>query len=154
MYSVWVRRGPDRIHYDMLFEDDELRLVYLGEFWERMRPRTGLQQRVDMFIYSLRKKRRRVGEASEPYDIVIRYCDIKSYNISKPSPRRSIAKRAERRPGGQEVEPAKLELVLRNGERIVIEFSPKVYELVKSMVKKYLVPAVERCQHGNNPSLR
>lgn len=135
IYSVWIRRGPDIFHYDMVFEDDCIRLVYLGEHWERVRPKTGLQRRVDMFIYSIRKRRERIYR-ERGRSMVINYCDISSYDIVKPRP--AISR--------EDLSPGALELLLRNGKRIRIEFSPRVYEIVKSAVKKYVRSGIERCK--------
>lgn len=138
IYSVWIRHGPDTIHYDIVFEEDCIRFIYLGEYWQRIRPRTGLQQRVDLFIYSLRKRRERnMREARHGF--TIDYCSIKSYSLVRPrtaSPQSNVT-------------PGVLELTLRDGRRVRIEFSPKVYEVVKSAVKRYVVRGIERCRDGS-----
>ena len=149
IYSVWIRRGPDKIHYDMVFEDDAVRLVYLGEYWNKDRPPTGLQRSADMLIYSIRKRRRReqVDPSSSSFDIVVKYCGIRSFKLIKPS---DYIKRLAKLINGRTRYPVEprgvLELTLVDGRRISIEFSPKVYELVKRLVKRYLAPAVEACR--------
>jgi hypothetical protein len=152
VFSVWIRRGPDRLHYDLVFDDDKLRLVYLGEYWDKDRPPRGLQRSADMLLYSIKKRRRREGDdsLSSSFDIVISYCDIRSYRLVKPA---DFARRILRLTGGRTrhaVEPRGiLELILADGRRLYIEFSPKVYEIVKRLVKRYLVPAVEKCRSGS-----
>ncbi|KSW12355.1 hypothetical protein CF15_06340 [Pyrodictium occultum] len=128
-----MRRGPDVLHYDMVFDRDALRLIYLGEHWESIRPRTGLQRRVDLFIYSLRKRRERLRGGEE---VVISYCDIVGYKLLKPRPR----------PREATLAPGLLEVLLRDGRRIRVEFSPKVYDMVKSAVKKYLDVRLGDCR--------
>jgi len=118
----------------MVFEEDCIRLVYLGEHWERIKPKTGLQRRVDMFIYSIRKRRKRIY--GEERSIVINYCDISSYEVVKPRPTTSHG----------DLSPGALDLLLSNGKRVRIEFSPRVYEIVKSAVKKYVRRGIERCK--------
>ncbi len=88
LYSVYVDKGPDRIHFDLLLAEDKLIAMYLGEYWERLRPRSGLGKRVDLQIYRIRKRRRRevfkrgqiitMGE-----DIVISICDVKEISMKR-----------------------------------------------------------------------
>ncbi|HIQ10681.1 MAG TPA: hypothetical protein EYH26_01725 [Pyrodictium sp.] len=119
IFSVRIRRGPDIKHYDLYFGDDGLHFLYLGEYWERLRPKTGLQQRMDMLIYSLKKKRRRQGGEKRVEDFTIPYNDIKEYVLE------------------WNVEECRLTLHTKQGV-IEIRFSPKVYELVKKLIKKYV----------------
>jgi len=121
IFSVRIRRGPDIRHYDLYFDDEGLHLLYLGEYWEGLRPRTGLQQRMDMLIYGLKKRRRRQGGEKRFEDFTIPYSDIKEY----------VLEWCERE--------CKLTLYTRQGA-IEIRFSPKVYELAKKLIKKYVAP--------------
>jgi hypothetical protein len=151
VYSVWIRRGPDKLHYDMVFEDKALKLVYLGEYWEKDRPITGLQRSADMLLYSIRKRRRReqIDKTSSSFDIVINYCDIREFKLIKPSDFiRKISKNVRDKTRYQ-VEPRGiLELKLIDGRNLSIEFSPKVYDIVKRLINKYLAPAVEACRRN------
>ena len=146
VYSVWIRKGPDKVHYDLIFEDDRIKLVYLGEYWDKTKPYPALQRRSDMLLYSLRKHRRRQQSGStDKFDIEVKYCDIRSFKLVKPQDAARV--RPIRRDATDTSLPKGiLELVLTDGRRLSIEFSAKVYELVKKLVKKYLARMVEECQ--------
>ena len=53
--------------------------------------------------------------------------------------------RARRNTSTRDQRP-RLILVLRNGGRIEVEFSPKVYELVKRLLRRVLEPQLARCR--------
>ena len=152
VYSVWIRRGPDRIHYDLVFENDKLRLLYLGEYWEKDRPSTGLQRSADLLLYSVRKRRRREQGEVTPFDMEISYCDIVKYSLTRSDEdsraRRRPRSRASRGSTERFTPRGILELVLVDGRRLRIEFSLRVYELVKRLVKRYLIPALEKCRES------
>ncbi len=142
LYSVWIRKGPDIEKYDLVFDETGVELRFLGEYWVSLRPRTGLQRRTDLFIYSLRKRKaRQEGTPS----IRIEYCDIARYELKKPQ-----QKRKQNRMGATSVsveqESARLVLVLRNGKIIEIGISPKVYHIAKALVKNYLIKGLEKCR--------
>jgi len=143
VYSVRVK-GLDVRHYDLVFEDNRLVLRYLGEYWERTRPIAGLQRRVDLYIYSIRKRRARSSEAPSGYDMQIPYSEIRSYKLVPPRQRRRWTRQAGRRVLLVEALSPRLELELRDGRRIIIEFSPRVYELVKRLVKNYVETSREK----------
>jgi hypothetical protein len=137
IYSVWIRRGPDIVKYDLIFGETELRLRYLGEYWATVRPRTGLQQRADMFLYSIRKKRVRNGK--EESEIIIPYCSIKEISLKKPAHQPVTESKKSIN------QSAALIIRLVDGKVVTIEFAPKVYKLVKEAIKKHLLKALENC---------
>jgi hypothetical protein len=141
VYSVRIK-GLDTKHYDMLFFDNYILLRYLGEYWERSRPRAGLQRRIDLHIYRLRKRKVRETQHTSNDDITIEYGMVRSFKLVPPRKRKIW-----RRIGGRKIlqietsEPM-LILELVDGKRYVIEFAPRVYELVKTLVKRYLAGRV------------
>jgi len=145
LYSVWIRRGPDIEKYDLVFNETGIELRFLGEYWVSLRPRTGLQRRTDLFIYSLRKRKARQKGVEA---IHIDYCDIARYELKRPQ-----QKRKQNKVGTTSVlveqESARLVLVLRNGKLIEIDISPKVYHIAKSLVKNYLIKGLEKCRKQN-----
>ncbi len=143
LYSARVRWGPNIRHYDIYFGDEGIEFIYLGEYWEKFRPRTHLQQRMDMLIYSLRKKRRRTSDVKEPYDFTVKYSDIVRYELIRPQPTSTDSRTSRAARGSEEVKPVVvLVLVLRDGRRLEIEFPSKLYKLVKTMVKNYLASQI------------
>ena len=128
LYSVVIRRGPDVSHYDVVAEEDGIHFLYLGEHWEAFRPRTGMQKRMDLFIYSMRKKRRRQSDERRVEDFRLDYCEVKDLRIVK---------------GGVEDSVGRLVLTTVSGLRIEIEYSMKIHEVVKEFVK-IVKRAIER----------
>ncbi len=123
IYSAIVRRGPDISHYDVYFEEDRIVFKYLGEHWETFRPRTGLQKRMDLFVYSLRKKRQRRTSESSPDDFAINVCeDLISINLVK-----LLDKGVGR-----------ITLHTRSLGFIEIEYPLKIHDIVKKMYKRVL----------------
>lgn len=144
LYSVWIRRGPDIRKYDLIFEENGITLRFLGEHWLSLRPRTGLQRQADLLIYSIKKKRARQDNSLGT--VHIDYCDIVRYELRKPMRPRNDA---PKKPGIKE-DAAKLTLVLRDGRIMEIEFSAKVYQLAKLLVKNYLIKGLEACYKRSN----
>lgn len=145
VYSVRIKRGPDILHYDLYFENDVIKLKYLGEYWESIRPLRGLQRSMDLLLYKINKMKNRQRSLDKGYDILIRYCDIKEYDLRSP-----VKRLRKQRLGGrtiiqEDIRSPRLILVLRDGRRFEIEFSPKVYELVKRLVKKYIEERLRKC---------
>jgi hypothetical protein len=128
IYSAVVRRGPDISHYDVVVEDDGIKFYYLGEHWEVFRPRTGLQKRMDLLIYSMRKKRRRTSSERRPEDFEVEFCSIRELNLVKLLDRGI----------------GRIEIKLREGNRIEIEYPLKIHEVVKQIVKR-IHRGMERC---------
>ena len=134
IYSAIVRRGPDISHYDVSFEGRRIVFRYLGEHWESFRPRTGLQKRMDLYVYSMRKKRRRQsGDVKLPEDFDIDICSIKSVELVK-MPEKGIGK-----------------IVIRTREPQVgvveVEYPLKIHEIAKTIYKKVL-RVLEECGKG------
>jgi hypothetical protein len=146
VYSVRLRQGLDVAHYDMVFTEKGLVLRYLGEYWEKSRPVTGLQRAMDLHVYRLRKRRARAQGGSK--ELLIGYEEIRGYQLIPPRTRRRWRRIAGRKVLHEEQEQPKLVLELRDGRRLVIEFSPRIYELVKALVKKYLAPASRKQPPG------
>jgi len=141
LYSVWIRKGPDIEKYDLVFDEAGIELRFLGEYWVSLRPRTGLQRRTDLFIYSLRKRKaRQEGTKS----IHINYCDIARYELKRPQQKRKQNKTSTTSVPVEQ-ESAHLVLVLRSGKIIEIGISPKVYHIAKALVKNYLIKGLEKC---------
>ncbi len=117
LYSVYVKQGPDMIHYDLYVEDKKIIAKYLGEHWEYMRPRTGLGRAQDLFLYRLRKRRERARVSLSRDDIIIDICGIEVISLVKR---------------GNEVV---LRIKTRQG---VYEFNStiKIIDLLKKFVKK------------------
>ena len=145
VYSVIVRKGPDRAHYDLVFEKQQIVLRYLGEYWEKTKPLRGLQRSMDLLLYRINKRKRRSTSARSVYDIVINYCDIVSIELYPPRTLRRRRRLAGRTVIAEEQRNPALVIVLRNGERLEVMFSGKVYDLVKRLLKRYTLPAVKRC---------
>lgn len=144
VYSVMVRRGPDTAHYDLVFGDSALILRYLGEYWERSKPLRGLQRSMDLLVYRMNKHKNR-SRRSSVYDISIDYCSIVSFELCRPGRRvrrRRVGKRVV-----EDVETVKPRLKIKtvDGADFEIVFSPKVYELVKRLVRSRLEPALRKC---------
>ena len=119
LYSVVIRKGPDISHYDVVAEDDGIHFLYLGEHWEAFRPRTGMQKRMDLFIYSMRKKRRRQSDESRVEDFRLDYCEVKELRLVK----------------GVEGSVGRLVLITFSGLRIEIEYPMKIHDVAKEFVK-------------------
>jgi len=134
IYSVKLCRGLDTEHYDLVFEETCLRLIYLGEYWEKTRPITGLQKSMDLHIYRIRKRKQRVSSQGR----CIPYSEIEEYELTRPRLLRKRRRMAGRTVVEEETIPPRLRLRLRGGERLVIELHPRVYELAKTLVKTYL----------------
>ena len=143
IYSVKIRRGLDIEHYDLVFTDRALRLRYLGEYWDRSRPITGLQQRADLYIYKLRKRRAR---ETEEHSIEIPYRSIRKVQLHPPKVKRRWLRIAGRKTLEETHIPPRLVIETVGGDTYVIEFSAKVYELVKSLTKKYLATKLQKRQ--------
>ena len=138
VYSVRVR-GLDTRHYDMVFLEKGLLLRYLGEYWERSRPRRGLQRRADLLLYSMNKrKRREEKDPMDTFDILIPYSELRAWRLTAPRTLRRWRRLGGRRLQIVETVNPTLELHVKNGRVVVVEFSPRVYELVKSLAKQYL----------------
>ena len=129
MYSVVVRKGPDKAHYDICFTEDRLLLSYLGEHWETFRPRTGIQKRSDLLIYSVRKRRKRTQTIIEKDDMEIEYCSIRGIEIEKR----------------MEKGKAIIYILLSSGERLEIEYPLKIHGIVKRLVQ-HLQKKVGECK--------
>jgi len=136
IYSVWLRKGPDIEKYDLVFGEQGIELRFLGEYWSALRPRTGLQKRVDMLLYSIRKKRSRSTQYERT--ILIKYCEIAGYELKKPLQNSGTASR-------EDSNAARLILILKDGKRIEIYFSGKIYSIAKALIKKYLINRLEKC---------
>lgn len=145
IYSVRVKRGPDKLHYDLHFGEDALRLRYLGEYWEHHRPLRGLQRSMDLLLYRINKRKNRARESTSE-DIVIRYCDIRDYVLLRPLKRVKRRRYGNRMIVEEETRTPKLVITTREGVRLEIEFAPRVYELVKTLVKRKLEPGIARCK--------
>ena len=119
IYSAIVRRGPDVSHYDVSLEGRSIVFRYLGEHWEAFRPRTGLQKRMDLFIYSMRKKRRRVSGERRPEDFEVDVCkDLLSIDLVK------LVDRGVGR------------LVLKTRRGVIeVEYPLKIHEVAKTIYK-------------------
>ncbi len=128
IYSAIVRRGPDISHYDVVVEDGVIKFHYLGEHWEAFRPRTGLQKRMDLFIYSMRKKRRRQSGERRPEDFEVRICDLAKVELVK-LPDKGIGR---------------LVLKLRGGAVVEVEYPLKIHDVVKTIAKR-VERELERC---------
>ncbi len=128
LYSVRVRRGPDTLHYDLYFLGDRLELRYLGEYWDKARPVTGIQRRADLLIYSIRKKRRRAGE-ERGEDIVIPYEEIRFLRLvrCRDDPKTAV-----------------ILIETRRGLRLRIEFASKLYRLAQRLINHYVKPGLRR----------
>ncbi len=137
LYSVKLRTGLDTRHYDLTFTEKGIALRYLGEYWERSRPVTGLQRRMDLHIYRLRKRRARESGGEET---LIPYEEITGYELRSPRRIRRKRRVAGRTVVEEETLPPRLVLRLRGGRTLEIEFAPKIYEIAKQLVKKYLKP--------------
>lgn len=137
LYSVKIRAGLDTRHYDLTFTEKGIVLRYLGEYWERSRPVTGLQRRMDLHIYRLRKRRARATGGEET---LIPYEEVTGYELHSPRKIRRKRRIAGRTVVEEETLPPRLVLRLRGGKTLEIEFTPRIYELAKQLVKKYLKP--------------
>jgi len=137
VYSVRVR-GIDTRHYDMVFGDEALVLKYLGEYWEKTRPASGLQRRADLLVYKLRKRRNRFSQEDSSDDIRIPYSMVRSYELRPPRQRKRWTRQSRGKMLQVETTNPVLRLELLDGRRLSIEFSPRVYELVKKLVKRHL----------------
>jgi len=140
LYSVKIRAGLDTRHYDLTFTSSGIVLRYLGEYWERSRPVTGLQRSMDLHVYRLRKRRARAAGGEET---VIPYDEITGYELRSPRKIRRKRRVAGRVIVEEETLPPRLVLRLRGGKTIEIEFAPRIYELAKQLVKKYLKPRLQ-----------
>lgn len=141
VYSVKIRRGLDTEHYDLVFTDQSIQLRYLGEYWNRSRPITGLQRHADLHIYRLRKRRAR---ETGGHNIEIPYHAVREVQLQPPRVKRRWLRRAGKKILEEKVIPPRLIIETRSGDSYVIEFSVKVYELVKSLVKKYLAAKLQK----------
>ncbi|MET1101696.1 MAG: hypothetical protein ABWW69_04380 [Pyrodictiaceae archaeon] len=136
LYSVIKRRGPDIEHYDFVLDEEEgkIRLIYLGEHAEDIRPRTVLPKQQDLQLYRIVKRRRRSMQTQiSSRDIEIDLCSIKDIEV-------------ERELGSQGETILVLELILSNGNRLRLEASPKIRDLVKAQVRRIRRMIEQRCQ--------
>ncbi|RUM46699.1 MAG: hypothetical protein DSY37_04640 [Hyperthermus sp.] len=141
LYSVRMRRGLDVEHYDIVFGEHYIELIYLGEYWEKGRPVTGLQRRQDLLLYKLVKaRRRRTMERVTRID----YCSVSDYQLLKP---RGIEGR-EGEAAGRGDDWPRLVLVLADGARIEVEIHPKAYRIAKSLVRNILRRRIDECRSG------
>ncbi|NOZ89046.1 MAG: hypothetical protein GXO15_03885 [Crenarchaeota archaeon] len=143
IYSVRMRRGPDVVHYDLIVEEEGIRLRYLGEYWSHHRPRRGLQRSADLLLYSINKRKNRRRDSG--YDIRLDYCEIRSITLHRPRLIRRRLRRAGRLETVEEAVNPRLVIVTRDGRRYELEAAAKVYELLKTLLKRTAKPRLERC---------
>ena len=95
IYSAIVP-GLDEKHYDLVFTNDRVIAVYLGEY-SRVYSRTGLSIRSDLHVYRILKSKKRKEYKDDDIEelckdksnIVIPYNDVSSIEIRKPVVRRA-----------------------------------------------------------------
>ncbi len=133
--SVWIKKGPDVIYYDLCFEKLHIKLIYLGSIWTTFRPRTGLPKKEDVITYRLFKERRRQKNIISKNDITIPYSKIREYRL-----KRIVEYKQHRRAEKKLV--SLLELQLTSGESIQIYFSSKVYDKMKTLLRRHIVNKV------------
>jgi len=131
IYSAIVP-GLDEKHYDLVFTDDRIIAVYLGEY-SRVHSRTGLSIRSDLQVYRILKSKKRKEYkdndieklCKDKNNIIIPYNDISSIEIRKPVVRRARdAKTVEF-----------MELVLKTNSGLLhFKVSPKAYNVLKRIV--------------------
>ncbi len=124
LYSLKTRRGPDTVHYDVAFCEDFIVLRYLGEYWEQFRPRTYLQRRMDLILYSIRKKKSRASTSNYK---IIKCSEVKEIKIIKP-----IQSKHEH----DEPQYYMLVIQLNNGYSIEFQFPKKLYKIAKKIIKR------------------
>ncbi len=135
IYSVVVP-GLDEKHYDLIFTDDKLIAVYLGEY-ARVSSQTGLPIKSDLQVYRiLKKKRERKYKeedlkhlCKEKENIVIPYTELSLIKIKKSTSPHT--KRMKDKEGKHEF----VELILRTNRGLFdFKVSIKAYDLLKRMV--------------------
>ncbi len=143
IYSVKMRKGPDVVHYDLIVEDGGITLRYLGEYWSHHRPRRGLQRSADLLLYSINKRKNR--RRSSSYDIRLDYCEIRRVTLHRPRILRRRVRKAGRLETVEETVNPKLVITTRDGRRYELEAAVKVYELLKTLLKRHARPRLEQC---------
>jgi hypothetical protein len=150
LYSVWIRKGPDVIHYDMILTENALVLSYIGEHWERFRPRSGLQKRVDLYLYKITKLKRRSHKERSPMDIVLPLCSIKAVVLHRIDKIGVCGKPVTNTCSPESrLSPSILRILLKDGKSIDVCFSQKVYKIAKKITEKLRHMMVKACQEDN-----
>ncbi len=135
LYSIVIRRGPDVSHYDVVAEDEAIRFIHLGEHWESFRPRTGMQKRMDLLVYSIRKRRRRHSAEARYEDFTIDYCSIRSIVIVRD----------------RDGELGRVVIVTKSGGRVEMEYPAKIHDIVKEFVKIVKSRIESKCSRERVP---
>jgi len=132
LYSLFLYRGPDQVHYDLILDKDNAKLIlrYLGEYAEEIRPKTAIPKQQDLLIYRVLKKRVR-SNAFTPRreDIVLNICDLESIKVEKAKINESTVK---------------ITLVARD-RKIELYGSIKIFKIAKKFAKTVAQLAKKNC---------
>ncbi len=120
LFSVQVRSAGEVQHYDIHFEEEGIRFDFLGGYWDGVKPFAGPSKRVDMYIYSLLKKRRRETRETRREDFTIRYDDIVRVEILRRE------------------EDARVTIWLKSGRWLEMRIPSKIYDLAYKLLKRHL----------------